>query len=524
MEKVDLTIIETSDIHGNVYPHSYSNHESLPLGLARISTYIKQERSKKENLLLIDNGDLIQGTPLTYHYVKKLSEQKNPMIKLLNALSFDAAIVGNHEFNYGKDILIKAVDESNFPWLSANILNQDTNEPFFGNSYIIKSFAGVKVAILGATTHYIPNWEEPEHIKGIHFEDALETIKKWVREIREVEKPDILLVSYHGGFERDIVTGEETEAPTGENQAYRICKEVGEIDILLTGHQHRQIASELNGVLILQPGFNGQAVGKIELTLSQQEHTMKWKIDRSSVKVDPLDTYEIDHEILECVNEYEEAAQAWLDQPIGHIQGDMEIHDPFSLRLEDNPLIEFINKVQMEAAGVDISNTALFHNHSPGFKESVTIRDIVSNYIYPNTLKVIRLKGHDIKGALERSATYFTLTEEGEIKVNPTFSSPKPQHYNYDMWEGIDYILDISQPVGERVVKLVYKGMPMNLHKEYDVVMNNYRAGGGGEYTMFKGKPVIKDIPLDMSELIANYLLEFKTFKATVNHNWKVIW
>ncbi len=221
---------------------------------------------------------------------------------------------------------------------------------------------------------------------------------------------------------------------------------------------------------------------------------------------------------------YEADTQEWLDQPIGKIEGDMLVRNPLEIRTQDHALIEFINRVQMEIAGVDISNTALFDNQSPGFPENVTMRDVVSNYIYPNTLKVIRITGHDMKEALERSASYFEQYDGGEIEVNPAFISPKPQHYNYDMWEGIDYLIDISKPVGDRIVKLEYKGKPVEPEKEYDVVMNNYRAGGGGDYLMYQNKPVIKDIPTDVSELIANYILENKTVKATVNQNWKVIY
>lgn len=192
-------------------------------------------------------------------------------------------------------------------------------------------------------------------------------------------------------------------------------------------------------------------------------------------------------------------------------------------RLHDHPFIEFINKIQMDIANVSISCTSLFHNTSPGFPEHVTMRDIVSNYIYPNTLKVIRLTGADIKNALELSASYFTLKTDGSITVSPTYIEPKPQHYNYDMWEGISYVLNISKPIGERVESLQHNSAPLNMNEEYDVVMNNYRASGGGNFFMFQNKPVVKDIPTDMSELIANYILEHKTIEATVNNNWKVI-
>jgi 2',3'-cyclic-nucleotide 2'-phosphodiesterase/3'-nucleotidase len=202
----------------------------------------------------------------------------------------------------------------------------------------------------------------------------------------------------------------------------------------------------------------------------------------------------------------------------------MVVRNAMETRLGDNALIEFFNHVQMKAAGVDISNTALFDNDSPGLPENVTMRDVVSNYIYPNTLKVIRMTGQDMKEGLERSAAYFKTYEGGEVEVNPAFTKPKPQLYNYDMWEGIEYLFDIRKPYGERVVKLEYHGKPVEMEAEYDVVMNNYRSGGGGDYFMYKDKPVIKDIPVDVSELIANEIIEKKVIKATVDHNWKVIY
>ncbi|WP_010283251.1 bifunctional metallophosphatase/5'-nucleotidase [Bacillus timonensis] len=521
MKSITITILETSDIHGNIFPINYGSNDKAELGLGKIATVIKQERRRNRNTIVIDNGDLIQGTPLTYHYVRSNSHKPNPMIALLNDLHYDAAVVGNHEFNYGMDVLQKAINESNFPWLSANILNEK-GEPFIGKPYLLIELEdGVKAAILGVTTHYIPNWENPEHIKGLTFDDALESTKKWVEKIRTEENPDIMIVSYHGGFEADLETGEPTEKLTGENQGYRICTEIEGIDLLLTGHQHRSLSGKVNGVPIVQPSFNGQAIGKATITLMRNEDM--WTITESKPELIFVNEIEADEASLQLVKEYEYETQEWLDKPIGQVIGNMTIDDPLKARLKDNALVEFINKVQMEVAKVSISNTALFNNVTKGFPSNITMRDVVSNYIYPNTLTVIRISGKDLKEALERSASYFIL-ENGEVTVNPSFTTPKPQHYNYDMWEGIDYIFDLTKPIGERVVRLSFKGNPVRPDGEYDVVMNNYRAGGGGEYVMFKDKPIIKDIPLDMSELIANYILERGTIEATVNNNWKVIW
>ncbi|WHY85721.1 bifunctional UDP-sugar hydrolase/5'-nucleotidase [Neobacillus novalis] len=522
VNRCELVIIETSDLHGNVFPINYGNHQETNSGMAKIAQLIKQEKQKYEYTLLIDNGDVIQGTPFTYHYAKFLHDKNNPMISILNNLDYDAAIIGNHEFNYGMGLLKKAVKESNFPWLSANIISDETNQPLFGQPYMIKEFDnGLKVAVLGVTTHYIPNWENPNYIECLHFEDALETTRKWVKYLQEHETYDLLIVSYHGGFECDLLSGEPTESLTGENQGYRLCHEIEGIDVLLTGHQHRRITEHINGVTVIQPGFNGQGLGKAVIQFQFRDG--KWGVVEKFAEIVAVDdTTEPVKNVLELAEEYERQTQKWLDQPIGKIEGDLTVDNAFAVRVKDHPLIEFINNVQMDAAGVDISSTALFDNQSPGFSQHVTMRDIVSNYIYPNTLKVVRISGQDIKDALEKCATYFIVDVDNELNVNPAFVEPKPQHYNYDMWEGIEYELNISKPFGSRVVKLNYHGKPINLSDQYDVVMNNYRAGGGGDYEMFKDKPVIKEIQTDMTELLANYFLKRKTVSASCNNNWKV--
>ncbi|GIN22445.1 bifunctional metallophosphatase/5'-nucleotidase [Siminovitchia fordii] len=526
MTTTNLVILQTSDIHGNIFPINYGTNTYNDVGLGKISTLVKKERESNPNVLLIDNGDLIQGTPLTYHYVRsdENRELPNPMVAVLNEMKYDAGVFGNHEFNYGMKNLEAAVNQANYPWLSANILNAADQTPYFGKPYTVKKFSDdLKVAVLGLTTPYIPYWERPENIEGIHFDDPVKTARKWVPLLKEEEQADIVVVSYHGGFERDLDTGEPIEKITRENQGYRLCMEVPGIDVLLTGHQHRQIyGTELNGVIVLQPGSSGAFLGKAVLELENIEG--KWMTISKRSKLLSVKGVPEDQALLDKVQIYERSTQAWLDQPIGKIEGNMLVEDPLKIRLKDNALIEFINKVQMEAAGVDISTTALFDNESPGFPANVTMRDVVSNYIYPNTLKVVRISGKDIRDALERSASYFMQYNGNEIEVNPAFTTPKPQHYNYDMWEGIDYILNISKPEGKRVIKLEYKGAPVLPDHTYEVVMSNYRAGGGGQYFMYQGRPVIKEIQIDMSELIANYFIRKKTVKATVNYNWKVIY
>lgn len=522
-KRCKIIILETSDIHGALLPIQYANNAPTSSGFAKIAAMIEQERGNGSFVLVVDNGDLIQGTPLAYHHAKLNAEAPNPMVRSLNEAGYDAAVLGNHEFNYGLELLNKAVRESHFPWLCANIVDAATGEPYFGTPYrMFKSPEGVKVAVLGLTTHYIPHWEKPEHIAGLRFEHVLESARKWVAKVREEEQPDVMVVSYHGGFERDLNTGEPTEPLTGENVGYALCTEVEGIDVLLTGHQHRTIAQEVNGVTVVQPGSQGTKLGKVELELERREDGFVI-VSRKAELLSP-EGFEAVPSIVKLVQKDEELTQAWLDTPIGKLLGDMRITDPMAVRLKEHPLIEFINRVQMDISGARISNTALFDNISPGFPPDITMRDIVSNYIYPNTLQVIRISGQDIKDALERSASYFATYTGGPVTVNPAFSEPKPQHYNYDMWEGIRYKLNIALPEGQRVVQLEYEGKPLDMNAEYDVVMNNYRAGGGGNYTMFQGKPVVRDIPTDMAELLASYIMERGTIEASLNANWEVIW
>ncbi|MFJ9463196.1 bifunctional metallophosphatase/5'-nucleotidase [Viridibacillus arvi] len=521
MKETKIHLLITSDIHGYVYPTLYRDKTEEPMGLAKIATIVQQRR-RAGQVLLIDNGDLIQGSPLTYFHSKFHSEIDNPIIQVANYLSYDAAIFGNHEFNFGLKILSNVVEQSQFPWLGANIVHQDSAEPYFGKPYIIKEIEGIRLAILGVTTHFVPLWEEAAHIEGLRFEDALQSTEYWCNHIHQKEKVDVLIVAYHGGFERHLETGEITEQDTGENQGYAICEKIPSIDVLITGHQHRLLADKLNGVSIIQPGTQGQALGEIILSISHNPSGKVVRVEHESKLITIDESVPANMATLEAIATIQEETEQWLDQRIGEIQGDMQIVNAFQTRLADHPYIEFINKLQMKVTGAMISNTALFNNEANGFSNSVTMRDIVSNYIYPNTLKVLQLTGQDIKDALEQCATYF-IENNGEIIVNPIFAEPKAQHYNYDMWEGIEYELKISNPIGARVTKLLYEDSPIDMDRQFSVVMNSYRASGAGNFEMFKGRPILKEIQIDMTELIANELLEMKEITATCNNNWRVV-
>lgn len=520
-QEFNLTILHTGDLHGNIFPINYANGNPSDVGLGKVATILRNTQAENPATIILDTGDLIQGTPLEYYHAKIDNDPVDPMILSMNTMGYSGFVLGNHEFNYGMDVLEKAVGEANFPVLSANVVKKGTMEPYFEPYSIFEVSDGtsvIKVAYLGLTTKYIPNWEEPKNIAAFDFLDPVKMAKGYVRQLREMA--DVVIVGYHGGFERDLEMGDPTEELTEENQGYEIAMEVPGIDVLLTGHQHRSISETLNNVAVSQPSNWGKMVGRVDVKLEMKDG--KWVIMEKATSLIPVGDYEAAEDILAQVQDYEDKTQEWLNQPVGNAKGDFYIEDALIARMADNPLTEFINKVQMEASGAEISGTAIFNNSIKGWKEGpVTLRDINAVYIYANTLKVLRVTGQDLKDALEISATYFTY-KDGNVEVTDRWVNPKARHYNYDIWEGIDYKIAMNKPEGERIVSLTFKGEPVEMDKEYDVALNNYRAGGGGGYSMFSGKPVVSEVMLEVSELMADYVMEYETIESTVDHNWSV--
>lgn len=515
---MELTLLETSDIHGYLFPTDYQKrNQDLPFGLLKVSNVLQEERRKAQGpVLQIENGDFIQGSPLSYYAAKQLGDPKE-LVQGINLLSYDVGVIGNHEFNYGQAYLREALKQFDQPVLAANILNHE-GLPAFGEPYVLLEKENITVAVLGLTTQYIPHWEKPSYIEGLTFQSAVECAKQYVPLLKE--KADIVVVSYHGGFERDLETGKPTEPLTGENEAYQLIEEVSGIDALLTGHQHRSIATKVNGIPVVQPGEKGNYIGKITLSLSKKEH--RYTVKTSSAELISVADYKIDIKSAKRLQKIHDEVENWLDQPLGKVKGDMTIRDPFEVRLKGHPYIEFIQKVQMDAAGVDISGTALFSNTGTGFNSLIKMRDILTNYIYPNTLAVLAVSGKTLREALERSAGYFQLEPSGEIGINPDFLYPKPQHYNYDMYAGIEYTIDVSRPIWHRITELKKDGKPILDTDRLEIVTNQYRAVGGGNYDMFAASEIIREINIDMTELIAEYIRKTPVLEATPNRNFHV--
>lgn len=508
-----IQFLSTSDLHGYIYPTDFrQRNQSLAFGATKVKQLVNQLEAAGHPLLKIDNGDFLQGSPLSYYVAKR---EGHLMADMMNAMGFDAGVLGNHEFNYGREYLEATIAKLNYPIICANILKED-GQSLTGHPYVILEKAGIKIALLGLTTPYIPHWEQPTTVKGLTFKSAVETAKEYLPQLKELA--DIVVVSYHGGFERDLVSGLPTETLTGENEGYKLLYEVHGIDVLLTGHQHRELAFTTESCALTQPSDKGRFLGAVTVDYDQQTKTIT-KRQAELIPVTGEEDPTMQQTFLPVLAEVED----WLDQQIGQVEGDMTINNPMAVRSEGHPYIEFIQQVQMAATGTDISGTALFDNNGTGFGSDICMRDVVTNYIYPNTLAVLKVTGSELRQALERTATYFDIAD-GELVVSPAFLSPKVEHYNYDLYAGIDYTIDVTQPKGQRITRFNYHGQPIDDQQVLEVVVNQYRAVGGGDYAMFGADKIIREVTVDMTELIADYLQQHPVIQAVETKNFNVIY
>lgn len=484
-----IRILATSDVHGTILPTQYSNGLSVHIGLARLKTLIDSLRD--DHTLLVDNGDAIQGSPLTRHHYHFHADEINPMTKAMKEMHYDFIGLGNHDFNYGQKALQIHLTHVESPCLCANVKKE--NVPI-GLSYAIKEIDGIQLAFFSLVTSYTPTWESQEHIEGLEFIDAYESAKKIVEYLQKFEQPDYIICLYHGGFERDLSNGSLLEEDRGENQGYRILKEIPGIDVMISGHQHRSLSGKLFNTVYTQTSDKGKELALIDI-YPENHH-----IESHILPNDML----ADEKMIQLVEKEEKETQTWLDTVVGHSKVDLTISDTFQARLKKAPLVTFINRIQQETTGAQLSSSSIYDG-AVGFQNKITMRDIVSTYIYDNTLVVKKITGAQLKDYLEQCASYWTL-KGNNIEVSQNFIYPKKMHYNYDMVEGIDYTIDLRKPIGERITQLVYHGKDVQKNDEFTIALNNYRAAGGGNFDMLKEAPIIQNNGIDFADLVSSYL------------------
>src|SRR6476660_1574970 len=316
-KRVHVVVLGTTDQHGNLFPIDYYTNKADNRGLAKLSTLIKQVRSENDNVMLIDSGDTIQGTPLEYYHNKKNNTPPDPMMLAMNALAYDAMTVGNHEYNFGLKVLEKARSEAKFPWLSANTYDKGKNQPHY-KPYIVKEVAGVKIGVLGLTTPGIPNWDNPPNYAGLEFHNPVLEAKKWVPILRTKEKVDLVVIAMHMGLEEDLRTGQKSPGQVpDENEAITIANEVPGIDLIFMGHTHRDVPSlYINGVLLTQANAWGRHLARADVYLQKSE--TGWHVYAKAARTIPSeDRIEPDPAVVKLAEPYDRETQEWLGRAIG---------------------------------------------------------------------------------------------------------------------------------------------------------------------------------------------------------------
>ena len=516
-KRVHLIVLGTTDLHGNLFPVDYYTNKADNRGLAKIATLIRQFRKENPNVLLIDSGDTIQGTPLEYYHNKKNNQPPDPIMLAMNALHYDAMTVGNHEYNFGLQVLEKARGEAQFPWLSANTYNKGTNQNHY-QPYLIKEVAGVRIGVLGLTTPGIPNWENVPNYAGLEFREPLSEALKWVPVLRRKERADVVIIAMHMGVEQDLRTGEMNPGQVAnENRAIAIAKEVPGVDLIFMGHTHRDVPSlVVNGVQLIQANYWGRHLARVDLYL--ENAGPRWRVfARAARTIAVDDRVAPDQELLQIGAPYDRETQAWLSRPIGESTAELTAAEA---RFRDTAILDLIQRVQLEAGKADVSMAAVFNAEARIAKGPVTVRDIAGLYVYENTLVVLEVTGQQVKDALEHSAKYFRPYEPGKSAAE--LVDEKVPAYNFDIAEGVTYVLNIAKPIGQRIENLQFQGQPLAPTQKVRLATNNYRVNGGGGYTMYKGAPVVYRSSEEIRQLIIDWVERHKTIPTEPTNNWKI--
>ena len=474
-----LSICVTSDLHGR---------------MDRFEKMARHIRQLKPDIL-IDNGDFLQGSLTTYYY-DRVKPGSHPMIGMANDLGYDVAIFGNHEFNYPPDKVDLMRKQCSFPWIAGNI-------ELFASPYIIKEAKGKKVAIIGIVTHATPRWDEHGYTSHLSFSDAYLSACHWVRHVKEAEHADIVILSYHGGFTKHPENGAHFAQDNGENQGNQLLGIPG-VDILVTGHQHLEIASIVNGIPVIQPGSNGSCFGRITYNLDgKRPHAVEL------------------HHVASTSERHPCEVDGWLEERIGYTDVDFRYEGMLSARLENPAFVDFMHDVQLGATGAQLSAVELMYHEHGGFTGSITNRDVLKNFSRPNTVKVLELTGADVRDALEQCAAIFAVDAQGDVDFALNVHPDKPAPYVYDFWGGLDYELIISEPVGSRVKNMRYKGRPITSEMTFHVAMNSYRATGA-DFPIFRGKQVVIETTDIIPELMMKYIKEHSPFPHRQHGRFRV--
>ncbi|MFJ8213045.1 bifunctional metallophosphatase/5'-nucleotidase [Streptomyces sp. NPDC096033] len=505
-----FTVMGTTDLHGNVFNWDYFTDKEFDdkahndIGLAKISTLVNQVRAEKGrcNTLLIDAGDTIQGTQLAYYYAKvdPITARRgpvHPMAQAMNAIGYDAAAIGNHEFNYGIPVLRKFEEQCHFPLLGANALDAKTLKPAFApySMHRLRTPHGrdVKVAVLGLTNPGIAIWDKANVQGKMTFPGLEEQAAKYVPRLRSMGA-DVVIVSAHSGSSGTSSYGDQL--PYIENAAGLVAEQVPGIDAILVGHAHTEIPeyrvkNKATGkdVVLSEPLKWGQRLTLFDFELAWERG--RWSVSKVSAKVLNSNTAAEDPKITGLLADEHRKVVAYVNQVIGTSKLAMSSAEG---PVKDVPIIDLISHVQAETvrgalAGTEwaalpvLSQASCFSRTAAIPAGQVTIKDAAGLYPFENTLEARLLTGAQLKDYLEYSAKYYVQTAPGDVvdpaKLTNAESTPD---YNYDALYGLSYDIDIAQPKGSRISNLSFQGKPVDPAARFVLAVNNYRASGGGNF------------------------------------------
>ena len=539
-----ISILETTDVHGVILPYDFIEKEDLNGSLASCFTYIRQIREQKDAIILLDNGDNLQGQPEVYYYNFIDTVSSHFLAEVMNFMGYDAGTVGNHDVEAGHAVYDRLVKEYNFPLLAANAIDIKTGRPYFKPYHIIEK-KGIRIAVFGLVTPVIPDWLPPELYAGIEFRDMVETAKLWMPVIMN-ENPDLVVGLFHSGWDKFRAEFRKSD-PLIENGSASVAYNVPGFDIIFNGHDHK-IANEefINSagdtVLILDGGSKSERIAQADITITpvKNKKNRKKKITGRIINVGD---YEPDPEFINRFTSQNEKIDGYVNQVIGNSTITISSRDSY---FGPSAFVDIIHSIQLDITGADISFAAPLSFDVQISEGSITVGDMFKLYRFENMLYTMNLSGEEIGKYLEYSYSKWFNTMNGpgdELLLFRTGNDGKPiitngkawlrnQSYNFDSAVGIDYTVDVSRPEGSKIVINGFTdGRPFDRNKMYKVAVNSYRGnGGGGHFT--EGAGINRDelksrLLVSTDRDLRYYILKSIESKGTVNqkpiNNWKII-
>lgn len=485
---VKLKIVETSDVHGNFYPYDFVRRQPSAGSLARVYTWVQQERRRfGDNLILLDNGDILQGQPSAYYYNYIDTVSPHLTAEMLNFMAYDVGNMGNHDIETGRAVFDRWTGDCRFPVLGANILDTATGKTHL-KPYVVLEREGVKIAVLGMITPAIPMWLSENLWPGLRFEDMEAAARKWIPFIREQEKPDVIIGLFHAGKNAVWMGGKYRD-----NASVEVASRVPGFDVVLAGHDHARacfkVANEAgDSVLVVNPANNAVTVGDVEITLTLRGGKVTDKLVEG--RLTDVGALEPSPEFMQHFAGQYDAIQAFVSKKIGRFT------QPISTRpayFGPSAFVDLIHRLQLEIGKAEISLAAPLSFDARIEAGDIYVSDMFNLYKYENMLYTMSLSGKEIRGALEMSYALWTnqmhspgdpllLLRESSVSGAEERTFFQHPSYNFDSAAGIIYTVDVTRPAGQKVTILsMADGTPFDENRMYKVAVNSYRGNGGGE-------------------------------------------